>query len=103
RTQERQVAAAQPRRRPRALVRRARGKRRERLMSWDVKRPSARALLAEAAADGADLETVARGVLARLAELTGLSSTYRAGARMRAADRPARQTRRRGAVRICVR
>ena len=51
-------------------------------MSWDVKRPSARELLAEAAADGADLETVARGVLARLAELTGLSSTYLAETRL---------------------
>ena len=51
-------------------------------MSWDVKSPSARELLAETAADGADLETVARGVLARLAELTGLSSTYLAETRL---------------------
>ena len=38
--------------------------------------PSARELLEEAADEGSDLETVARGVLARLSELTGLSSTY---------------------------
>ena len=34
-------------------------------------RPTARELLAEAAASGEDLETVARGLLAKLAELTG--------------------------------
>jgi diguanylate cyclase len=44
--------------------------------------PSARDLLAAAAADGGDLETVARGVLERLAELTGLSSTYLAETRL---------------------
>src|SRR5436853_5470571 len=44
--------------------------------------PSARELLEQAAASGSDLETVARGVLARLAELTGLSSTYLAETRL---------------------
>src|SRR5438552_18665296 len=44
--------------------------------------PSARELLEAAADDGSDLETVARGVLARLSELTGLSSTYRAETRL---------------------
>jgi diguanylate cyclase len=44
--------------------------------------PTARQLLEEAAAQGSDLETVARGVLARLAELTGLSSTYLAETRL---------------------
>jgi diguanylate cyclase len=44
--------------------------------------PTARELLAEAAASGEDLETVARGLLARLAELTGLSSTYLAETRL---------------------
>ena len=43
---------------------------------------SGRQLLAEAAADGEDLETVARGLLARLAQLTGLSSTYLAETRL---------------------
>src|SRR5256714_437091 len=45
-------------------------------------RRTARELLAEAAA-GEDLESVARGLLARLAELTGLSSTYLAETRLR--------------------
>lgn len=44
--------------------------------------PTARELLAEVAASGEDLETVARGLLARLAELTGLSSTYLAETRL---------------------
>jgi len=44
--------------------------------------PSARELLEQAAASGADLETVARGVLERLADLTGLSSTYLAETRL---------------------
>ncbi len=44
--------------------------------------PTARELLAGAAEQGSDLETVARGVLARLAELTGLSSTYLAETRL---------------------
>jgi diguanylate cyclase len=44
--------------------------------------PTARQLLSEAAARGSDLETVARGVLAMLAELTGLSSTYLAETRL---------------------
>src|SRR5205807_9315013 len=44
--------------------------------------PTARELLAEAAAAGEDLETVARGLLARLAQLTGLSSTYLAETRL---------------------
>jgi diguanylate cyclase len=39
-------------------------------------------LLAEAAAEGEDLESVARHLLARLAELTGLSSTYLAETRL---------------------
>ena len=42
----------------------------------------ARELLAEAGDAGEDLETVARGLLARLAELTGLSSTYLAETRL---------------------
>src|SRR5207244_12421281 len=46
--------------------------------------PSARELLEQAAASGSDLETVARGVLARLADLTGLSSTYLAETRLTA-------------------
>jgi diguanylate cyclase len=46
--------------------------------------PTARELLATAAAEGNDLETVARGILARLAELTGLSSTYLAETRLTA-------------------
>lgn len=45
--------------------------------------PTARELLAHAAAQGEDLETVARGLLARLVELTGLSSTYLAETRLR--------------------
>src|SRR2546422_7117556 len=44
---------------------------------------TARELLAEAAAAGEDLETVARGLLERLAQLTGLSSTYLAETRLR--------------------
>ena len=44
--------------------------------------PTARELLAKAAASGEDLESVARGLLARLAELTGLSSTYLAETRL---------------------
>ena len=44
--------------------------------------PTARELLAAAGANGEDLETVARGVLERLAELTGLSSTYLAETRL---------------------
>ena len=44
--------------------------------------PSARELLEAAAAGGSDLESVARGVLERLAELTGLSSTYLAETRL---------------------
>jgi diguanylate cyclase len=45
--------------------------------------PTARELLEQAAAEGGDdLENVARGVLARLAELTGLSSTYLAETRL---------------------
>ncbi|TMD90105.1 MAG: hypothetical protein E6I73_08855 [Chloroflexi bacterium] len=44
---------------------------------------TARELLAEAAAAGEDLETVARGLLARLAQLTGLSSTYLAETRLK--------------------
>src|SRR6266513_206900 len=47
--------------------------------------PSARALLEAAAAQGGgDLETVTRGVLERLADLTGLSSTYLAETRLTA-------------------
>src|SRR5260370_26460 len=45
--------------------------------------PTAKELLAEAAAAGEDLETVARGLLERLAQLTGLSSTYLAETRLR--------------------
>jgi diguanylate cyclase len=45
--------------------------------------PTARELLAEAAAHGADLESIARRLLARLVELTGLSSTYLAETRLR--------------------
>ncbi|TAN32463.1 GAF domain-containing protein [bacterium] len=44
--------------------------------------PTAQALLAEAAETGEDLETVARGLLARLVELTGLSSIYLAETRL---------------------
>src|SRR5438874_12139315 len=43
---------------------------------------TAHELLAEVAAEGEDLETVARGLLARLSELTGLSSTYLAETRL---------------------
>jgi diguanylate cyclase len=43
----------------------------------------ARELLAEAAAAGEDLGTIARGLLAKLAQLTGLSSTYLAETRLR--------------------
>jgi diguanylate cyclase len=45
--------------------------------------PTALQLLADAAAQGEDLETVARGLLAKLVELTGLSSTYLAETRLR--------------------
>src|SRR6266851_1432302 len=45
--------------------------------------PTARELLAEAVAAGEDLETVARAVLERLAQLTGLSSTYLAETRLK--------------------
>ncbi len=44
---------------------------------------TAKEMLAEAAAAGEDLETVARGLLQRLAQLTGLSSTYLAETRLR--------------------
>src|ERR1051325_7133290 len=44
--------------------------------------PSAKELLAAAAAEGGDLETVARGALEGLAGLTGLSSTYLAETRL---------------------
>jgi diguanylate cyclase len=44
--------------------------------------PDAAKLLEEAGADGDDLETVARGLLTRLAQLTGLSSTYLAETRL---------------------
>ena len=53
-------------------------------MTSDARRQSARDLLEDAARQGNDLETVARGVLARLAELTGLSSTYLAETRLMA-------------------
>ena len=43
---------------------------------------SARELVEQAAAQGSDLETVARYVLERLAEMTGLSSTYLAETRL---------------------
>ncbi|TMD94547.1 MAG: GAF domain-containing protein [Chloroflexi bacterium] len=46
--------------------------------------PTARELLEEAARHGSDLESVARGVLERLSELTGLSSTYLAETRLTA-------------------
>jgi diguanylate cyclase len=41
-----------------------------------------REMLQEAALSGTDLETVARGVLLRLSDLTGLSSTYLAETRL---------------------
>ncbi|HKC83288.1 MAG TPA: GAF domain-containing protein [bacterium] len=44
--------------------------------------PTARELLEEVARAGSDLESVARGVLERLSELTGLSSTYLAETRL---------------------
>lgn len=44
--------------------------------------PTARELLEQAARAGSDLESVARGVLERLSELTGLSSTYLAETRL---------------------
>jgi diguanylate cyclase len=44
--------------------------------------PTARELLEQAAQAGSDLESVARGVLERLSELTGLSSTYLAETRL---------------------
>jgi diguanylate cyclase len=44
--------------------------------------PRALKLLEEAAKNGSDLESVARGVLERLSELTGLSSTYLAETRL---------------------
>jgi diguanylate cyclase len=44
--------------------------------------PTARELLEDAARAGSDLESVARGVLERLSELTGLSSTYLAETRL---------------------
>jgi len=43
---------------------------------------TARELLQEAAASGSDLESVARNMLERLSELTGLSSTYLAETRL---------------------
>ncbi len=46
--------------------------------------PTARELLEEAARNGSDLESLARGVLARLSDLTGLSSTYLAETRLTA-------------------
>lgn len=45
--------------------------------------PTARELLADAAAAGEDLETVARGLLQTLSQLTGLSSTYLAETRLK--------------------
>jgi diguanylate cyclase len=44
--------------------------------------PTARELLEEASRAGSDLESVARGMLERLSELTGLSSTYLAETRL---------------------
>ena len=43
---------------------------------------TARELLEEAARNGSDLESLARGLLARLSDLTGLSSTYLAETRL---------------------
>src|SRR5437870_13738208 len=51
-------------------------------MTSDARRQSARDLLEDVARQGNDLETVARCVLQRLAELTGLSSTYLAETRL---------------------
>lgn len=51
-------------------------------MPAEARRPNARQVLADAAAGAADLETVARRVLERLADLTGLSSTYLAETRL---------------------
>lgn len=45
---------------------------------------TARELLEEAAGKGSDLESVARGVLEKLSELSGLSSTYLAETRLTA-------------------
>jgi diguanylate cyclase len=47
-----------------------------------VPTPDAASLLKEVAVAGDDLEHVARGLLGRLAELTGLSSTYLAETRL---------------------
>jgi len=44
--------------------------------------PTARELIEQAARDGSDLETVARNLLERLSDLTGLSSTYLAETRL---------------------
>ena len=44
--------------------------------------PTAREMLEEAAANASDLESVARSVLEKLSELTGLSSTYLAETRL---------------------
>ena len=44
--------------------------------------PTARELIEQAAPSGSDLEAVARGVLERLSDLTGLSSTYLAETRL---------------------
>jgi len=44
--------------------------------------PTARELLEEAARNGSDLESLARGLLARLSDLIGLSSTYLAETRL---------------------
>src|SRR5438552_16735296 len=53
-------------------------------MTSDARRQSARDLLEDVARQGNDLESVARGVLERLSELTGLSSTYLAETRLMA-------------------
>src|SRR3989441_6358683 len=53
-------------------------------MGSAFRRTAARQLLEEAAARGSALEAVARGALAMLAELTGLSSTYLAETRLTA-------------------
>jgi diguanylate cyclase len=44
--------------------------------------PTARELIEQAARNGSDLETVARSLLERLSDLTGLSSTYLAETRL---------------------